>query len=138
MGEEIYFDKPSMKKLGMTWSREDYQRLGFQFYYLKFKSIQRFTETYAMLERAHSMGLLNLSEINTVSLGGGPGFELEAFRVYLQEKSPSIPFTGTVVDLENTWKPYVEELGFSFQQGDFNKKQDVVNAVKNKNIVLFS
>jgi hypothetical protein len=40
-----------------TWSQEEYANLGLQREYLRFKSIQRFTETWALLERASKRGL---------------------------------------------------------------------------------
>ena len=58
IGEGIYEVKPSLKCFGTTWSQEEYGHPGLQRMYLLLKSFQRFTETYATLERAEAAGLL--------------------------------------------------------------------------------
>ena len=54
--------------------------------YLRLKSFQRFTETWAMLERCGAAGLFESGGfaskgggLRVVSLGGGPGYELLAY-----------------------------------------------------------
>jgi hypothetical protein len=62
--------------------------------YLRFKSFQRFTETYNLLERAAARGLFRdcvprpaaaaggggVAPLRVASIGGGPAYELLAFR----------------------------------------------------------
>ena len=48
--------------------------------YLKMKSFQRFTETWALLERAARNGLFHIHNhdrrrVRAVSVGGGPGYD---------------------------------------------------------------
>jgi hypothetical protein len=90
-GKTLHADKPTMRQhngaLG-TWSNDEYAHPGFQCEYLHFKSFQRFTESWALFERAaqwhifdrylHDTGgaLEELSPIHVVPLGGGPGYEL--------------------------------------------------------------
>ena len=54
-GVKIYDEKPSSKKPGkkVTWSQDEYANLGLQREYIRYKSIQRFTETWEMLRRAN-------------------------------------------------------------------------------------
>lgn len=104
-GEGIYARKPNKITNNVTWSQEEYAHLGFQHQYLALKSVQRFTETWALLERAHRAGLFekilgssDVSEEKSItarigkckgkrilvaSLGGGPGFELLALEKFL-------------------------------------------------------
>ena len=59
-GEALYADKPTMKAhhgaLG-TWSDEEYAHPGLQSVYLRLKSFQRFTESWALFERAARRGI---------------------------------------------------------------------------------
>ena len=56
-GHAIYTLKPTLhSKANVTWSTEEYGHAGLQRMYLRFKSFQRFTETYGMLERAYACG----------------------------------------------------------------------------------
>ena len=108
-GETLYADKPTMKAhhgaLG-TWSDEEYAHPGLQAVYLRLKSFQRFTESWALYERAARRGLFNRylddqastsTTLHVVSLGGGPGYELLAFEWFLQywaavgDRSPASP-----------------------------------------------
>lgn len=101
-GRTLYADKPTMKQhdgaLG-TWSNDEYAHPGFQCEYLKYKSFQRFTESWALYERAARRGILDRyvakekdsssfshedNTLHVVSLGGGPGFELLAFEWFLE------------------------------------------------------
>jgi len=110
-GYELYEEKPTLrsnsKRVGAdgeshtvgTWSNEEYGLVGFQWMYLRFKSYQRFSETWALLERCALAGLFNdfLSAaaasaktggdrltLRFVSLGGGPGFELLAVEFFMR------------------------------------------------------
>jgi hypothetical protein len=116
VGYALYEEKPTLQKghggavagarpLG-TWSDAEYALPGFQWMYLRYKSWQRFAETWALLERAAAAGLFRPGvgpldpatharvaategagaaasgqrrPLRVVSLGGGPGFELLAF-----------------------------------------------------------
>jgi len=84
-GERLYADKPNLKKHGGgTWSNAEYGHPGLQGIYLRLKSMQRFTEAWALCERAASQRLFAPAQleqecVRVVSIGGGPGFELLAF-----------------------------------------------------------
>lgn len=110
-GEQLYADKPTMKQhhgaLG-TWSDEEYAHPGLQSVYLRLKSFQRFTESWALYERAARRGVLEryltptstadgagsageggeggggLPRLRVASLGGGPGYELLAFEWFIE------------------------------------------------------
>jgi len=69
---------------GGTWSNSEYGHAGLASVYLRLKSVQRFTEAWALYERAASARLfapakLEARTLRVVSIGGGPGFELLAF-----------------------------------------------------------
>jgi len=55
-GSMIYARKPNKSQNTPTWSQTEYGHLGFQKEYLQLKSMQRFTETWTLLERAHNAG----------------------------------------------------------------------------------
>mmetsp|Transcript_25549 Transcript_25549/g.31420 ORF Transcript_25549/g.31420 Transcript_25549/m.31420 type:complete len:332 (-) Transcript_25549:43-1038(-) len=59
-GEALYEVKPCLKAYGETWSQEEYGHPGFQRIYIKLKSFQRFTETWATLERCFADGLFDI------------------------------------------------------------------------------
>ena len=94
-GEALYADKPTMKAhhgaLG-TWSDTEYAHPGLQFIYLKLKSFQRFTESWALFERCASLGVFDdffqprkpTQTLMVASLGGGPGYELIAFEWFIR------------------------------------------------------
>ena len=94
-GETLYADKPTMKAhhgaLG-TWSDEEYAHPGLQAVYLRLKSFQRFTESWALFERAarrgvfdrYLTGVADAPTLHVASLGGGPGYELLAFEWFLE------------------------------------------------------
>ena len=90
-GERLYVEKPTLRgDQNVTWSYDEYGHPGLQLYYLKLKSWQRFTETYALLERAHRRGLFDapLPEgrpLRVAALGGGPGYELLAAQRFFKE-----------------------------------------------------
>jgi len=60
-GESLYVDKPTLHnaETNVTWSIDEYGHAGLQHMYLRFKSMQRFCETWAMLERAAARGLFD-------------------------------------------------------------------------------
>ena len=73
----------------VTWSDEEYGHPGLQHMYLRYKSFQRFTETYALLERAEMRSLFSGDgaftpkptgrPLRVASIGGGPGCENSSF-----------------------------------------------------------
>ena len=65
-GESIYAQKPSLGANGVTWSQENYAHLGLQLE-CRLKSFQRFTETFAALERAYNAGIFGA----LAAAGGG-------------------------------------------------------------------
>nr|QBK85638.1 MAG: hypothetical protein LCMAC101_02330 [Marseillevirus LCMAC101] len=120
-GIEIYDRKLALKK-GVTWSQDDYSHLGLQREYLRYKSIQRFTETWEMLRRANNLGLLRKitddrtpRTIRVCTMAGGPGFELYAVQRFFHKYYPYIKVVGASLDLEESWRPYAELLGFRFK-----------------------
>ena len=128
-GERLYVEKPTLRgDANVTWSFDEYGHPGLQLYYLKLKSWQRFTETYALLERAHRRGLFDGDSprppdgrpLRIAALGGGPGYELLAARRFfsgvlgLEEKDVELINT----DIQPTWREYSESLGFGFKVFD--------------------
>ena len=64
-GKHVYDTKPTLSATRgtdqlATWSQEEYGQPGLQREYLVYKSLQRFTETWALLERASDAGLFAL------------------------------------------------------------------------------
>ena len=104
-GESIYANKPTLKsKAGVTWSQDEYSHPGLQRMYLKMKSYQRYTETFSLLERAERLGVFkqDLGEakderglIRVAALGGGPGYELLAFRHFFESRKPDVKLEMT-------------------------------------------
>ena len=132
-GERIYAQKPNLGANGVTWSQENYAHMGLQIEYLRLKSIQRFTETYAALERAYNSGAFAALEpaageaaeprsapYRVVSLGGGPGFELLAVRAFFASHLPGVTLELKSLDLEASWRPHAEGLGVGFDVWDVN------------------
>ena len=120
-GEKIYDQKPSLAKKGVTWSQNDYDHPGFHRAYIRYKSIQRFTETWALLRRAHNLGILysiyrdpQPRTVRVATLAGGPGLELYALREFFSRYYPHIKVECISLDLGELWKPYAEELGVEF------------------------
>jgi len=121
----------------VTWSYDEYGHPGLQLYYLKLKSWQRFTETYALLERAGKRGLFEgegfLPEgrpLRIAALGGGPGYELFAARRYFENVLGVKELQCINTDIQPTWSQYSEALGFSFSvfdifDGDLHKACDI-------------
>lgn len=65
--------------------------------YLSLKSWQRFTETWALVERAARLGLFERHRpggpfhgkpVRVLSIGGGPGYELIAFERFFRMCEP--------------------------------------------------
>ena len=125
-GVELYARKPSIKNADVTWSQEEYRHIGLQREYVKFKSVQRFTETWACMERADARGVFaslasaaqQKREVRVASLGGGPGFELIAVREYFNEKYPGVTLDLVSLDVEESWRASAEGLGLRFIQWD--------------------
>lgn len=123
-GREIYADKPNQKNASGTWSETEYGNLGFQYHYLKYKSVQRFTECYSMFERAAARGVKFDAPWTAVSIGGGPGYELIAAAKFGATQLYSI-------DLEPTWEPYCSGLGCKFIRGSFFEVDKIREIVAN-------
>ena len=127
-GRAIYADKNSMKNEGVTWSIEEYGHLGLQAQYLRLKSFQRFTETWTMLERAERAGVFReladsdstRTALHIASIGGGPAYELLAFKQFFQKSHPAHSLAFCNLDVQEAWRPYSELLGFPFRQWDIN------------------
>jgi len=147
-GTEIYAKKPNIKEKDVTWSQEEYRHAGLQREYCKFKSVQRFTETWACLERARYAGvfedLVRATEkdgdsgvagveggtkrqtVRFASLGGGPGFELVAVREFFAQWFPTVELDLVCLDVEEAWRGAAEALGLRFfawdmQSGDVER-----------------
>ena len=134
-GVELYARKPSIKNADVTWSQEEYRHIGLQREYVKFKSVQRFTETWACMERADARGVFasmaaaaqERREARVASLGGGPGFELVAVREYFNAKYPGLTLDLVSLDVEESWRACAEGLGLRFIQWDM-RDGDVAKA----------
>jgi cap1 methyltransferase len=122
-GERIYAQKPNMRSDGITWSQDNYAHLGLQAEYMRLKSIQRFTEGTAAMERAFNAGAFrsqldappgSKQPFRVASLGGGPGFELVAVREFCATHLPSVQPELLSLDLQGAWKPCAEALGLPF------------------------
>ena len=123
-GERLYVEKPTLRgDANVTWSYDEYGHPGLQLYYLKLKSWQRFTETFALLERAGRRGLFDapLPEgrpLRIAALGGGPGYELFAAQRYFETVLGVKDLQCINTDIQPTWREYSEALGFSFSVFD--------------------
>uniref|UniRef100_A0A7S4FA41 Methyltransferase domain-containing protein n=1 Tax=Chrysotila carterae TaxID=13221 RepID=A0A7S4FA41_CHRCT len=124
-GERLYVEKPTLRgNQNVTWSFDEYGHPGLQLHYLKLKSWQRFTETYALLERASRVGLFDSAApdgrpLRVVALGGGPGYELLATRRFLEAKPCALAGLELInTDVQPTWRGYSEALGFQFHVFD--------------------
>ena len=119
-GELIYEMKPSLKAYNKTWSQEEYGHPGLQRTYIKLKSFQRFTETWATLERAAAEGLFDewkkggksndealggaVRPLRVASIGGGPGYELLAMQMFFERFAPGVPLELISLDLCPSWR----------------------------------
>lgn len=136
-GVSIYARKPNKKTEDVTWSQDEYDHIGFQREYLRFKSVQRFTETFALLERAFNAGAFAAvgasapdARCRVASLGGGPGFELVAVRAFFRIHFPHVVLELVSLDLASSWAPYCAELGVDFAQWDVNDGDGLLPACK--------
>jgi hypothetical protein len=145
-GRSIYTEKKHLiqgveghKKV--TWSQEEYAHAGMQLMYLTLKSWQRFTETWALMERATRLGLLEPHRrqpprtptgssgggssamagafagrpVRVLSIGGGPGYELLAFeRFFRLYGDRTVPVQLVSLDLMPGWRPFVKAMGMQF------------------------
>jgi hypothetical protein len=139
-GEAIYDEKPfKNEKDHITWSQNEYDHPGFHRAYIKYKSIQRFTETWELLRRAHNLGILsNIYKnpkprtIRVASLAGGPGFELYALREFFSRYYPHLKVECISLDLAESWRPYAEELGLEFDKWDVDDGKGLPKKLKGK------
>ena len=128
IGKGLYAHKPTLRTKGVTWSTEEYSHPGLQRMYLRMKSIQRFTEIWALLERADSIGTFDhiyekgSGTVRIAAVGGGPGYELLATRLFFEEKCPDIELELICMDVCEAWKPCAEKLGFRFVQYDITNE----------------
>ena len=126
VGHGLYADKPTLRTKGVTWSTEEYSHPGFQRMYLRMKSIQRFTEVWALLERSTNIGVFDdvfergTGTVRIAAIGGGPGYELLATKLFFEERAPDVELELISMDVCAAWKPYTELLGFHFIQYDIN------------------
>ena len=125
-GYHLYRNKSSLASDGVTWTDEEYSSPGMAHWYIRLKSLQRFTETWAMLERSLAMGVFDgipeKQTVRLVSLGGGPGFELQAARMFFATH-PLLRGRGVDLELISmdkcvAWEPYNEKLGLKFVPWD--------------------
>ena len=128
IGKGLYAHKPTLRTKGVTWSNEEYSHPGLQRMYLRMKSIQRFTEIWALLERADSIGTFDhiyekgSGRVRIAAIGGGPGYELLAARLFFEEKCPDIELELICMDVCEAWRPCAEKLGFRFVQYDITNE----------------
>ena len=122
VGIKTYAIKPSLRinnNKRVTWSINEYGHLGFQKIYLELKSIQRFTETYNLLQRVYFRDFFlkyeNISETVTfLSVGGGPGFELIAAQYFFEKYFPKIKLELISLDIQKSWEKYTQRIGIEF------------------------
>lgn len=119
-GKRIYKEKNFVGSV--TWTDEDYKNRGFMYWYLKIKSKQRYTEIYSLFEKIKFEKKLRI-----VSVGGGPGFELEALK--------KLGY-GNVINLDKgPWRDFSNFLGTEYHNFDFFK-DDL--SVYNPDIIILS
>uniref|UniRef100_A0A7S3K2G5 Uncharacterized protein n=1 Tax=Aureoumbra lagunensis TaxID=44058 RepID=A0A7S3K2G5_9STRA len=130
-GRRIYAEKPSLRKFSnadsghnVTWSNDEYAHVGLRAQYLRLKSLQRYTETYNLCERAAAAdstaySIFSRDQLRICSLGGGPAFELVALRDFIRNIHSARPNPPKLnmfsLDLQPAWKPYAESLGVIFR-----------------------
>jgi len=127
-GEQLYDRKPNLRMDGVTWSQSDYRHAGLQRQYVRYKSIQRFTESWACLQMAFAAGALdavktkvgNAATWKVASLAGGPGFELTAATHFLTTRFGATSVDTVSLDLESSWQSIAEALGHRFVTWDAN------------------
>ena len=145
-GEQIYAKKPNLGAKGVTWSQDNYAHPGLQLEYLRLKSIQRYTEGYACMQRAfnagafahlhHRVGSPGSIPFRVASLGGGPGFELLAIRDFCTEHLPATTPELKSLDLAEEWRPCAEGLGLGFNTWDVNDGEGLMSAAGMERIDL--
>ena len=129
-GKQIYAQKPNLGANGVTWSQDDYANRGLQAEYLRLKSIQRFTEGWAAMQRVYNTGHFDSLRTHAgaagsvpyrvASLGGGPGFELVALRAFFAKHLPVATPELISLDLATEWKDCAEKLGLRFNEWNVN------------------
>lgn len=141
-GKAIYGEKQSYKSAkkkgsheggAATWSEEEYKDPAFHFEYLKLKSLQRFTENYNLLERAYNEGIFNEYiqcdepvKLCIASLGGGPGYELFAFKCFADKHlSKNVSLRLISMDLEDSWEKSAVAMGNEFVKWDLREQMEV-------------
>jgi hypothetical protein len=123
VGKAIYANKTNLEKSGVTWSQSEYDTISFQREYIRLKSLQRFTESYNLYQKAYNYKIFDNinTSVKVVSLGGGPGFELLAFKWFFEK---TINKTTTLdlisVDLAESWRSSSEKMGIKFVQYDLS------------------
>jgi hypothetical protein len=118
-GKQIYYKNWFIRSRSTTWSQDEYSHPGFQRWFLHSESIPRFTTTWSMLEGAMATGVIGLpinNSLRVASIGGGPGFELIASKLFFRQHWPDATVHQTCLDLCPTWGRYVTELGYRFEQ----------------------
>mmetsp|Transcript_64919 Transcript_64919/g.130521 ORF Transcript_64919/g.130521 Transcript_64919/m.130521 type:complete len:488 (-) Transcript_64919:71-1534(-) len=146
-GRDIYREKKHLINSvagaeKVTWSQDEYAHPGMQLVYLSLKSWQRFTETWALLERAHNLGLfephnptnggaLAQRPVRVLSIGGGPGYELVAFERFFRRLPgcSQTPVQLVSLDLMPGWRPFVETMGMQFGTYDIKGPHSLLDVV---------
>ena len=146
-GYFIYKNKLSLKKNSssygsgeyVTWTDDEYSHLGLQRFYLTVKGLQRFTETWSLLERSCNYGIFkNIPiKINIVSIGGGPGFECYAFELFIKRYFPNVECHFYICDLENKWGDYIDKLGDNYHFFKWDLYKNDIFKVTNLNTINF-
>jgi hypothetical protein len=140
-GAQIYARKPNMGENDVTWSQAEYGHLGLQKEYVRYKSVQRLTESWACLQRARDFGVFRAlregggggddeerTPLRVASLGGGPGFELLATRWFFERHYPSYDLDLVSLDLEESWREPALTLGVRFNVWDVNDGEGLERA----------
>ena len=158
-GKDIYKEKksllqgvPGQKKV--TWTQKEYAHEGMQLNYLSIKCWQRFTETWALLERAARLGLMAAHQpggayhglpVRVLSIGGGPGYELIAFERFFRRflggtttgngsgggrGNACPPMHLVSLDLMPGWRPFVEAMDMHFDTYDIEKDDLMATAAR--------
>lgn len=124
VGKKFYLNK---KKGKVKWNSYDDKK--FLYHYYNLKSFQRFTETYSFLSHFNHNELINKSDL-IVSIGGGPGFELIAFKEMGYQNLISL-------EKEIKFKEMTDHLNLKFRKFDFNDKNDIKYLKKIKPKVIY-
>ena len=109
--------------------------------YLKLKSIQRFTETYNLLQRAFFRNFFlqydktknkGTETVTFLSVGGGPGFELIAARYFFEKYFPKIKTELISLDIQKSWEEYTKLMDIDFIESNIkNGKIEGLKYFKN-------